>query len=80
MVGMLNNCLAEMTTYMPVSGGFIRLAGCWVDEAWGFMAGCNFFIYMALTVPFEISAVNVLLEFWRHDIPLVAVCLACIAA
>jgi amino acid permease len=49
MVGMLNNCLAEMTTYMPVSGGFIRLADKWVDEAcWGVMAGWNFFIYMAL--------------------------------
>ncbi|PIG84016.1 hypothetical protein AARAC_006320 [Aspergillus arachidicola] len=79
-VGMLNNCLAEMTTYMPVSGGFIRLAGYWVDEAWGFMAGWNFFIYMALTVPFAISTVNVLLEYWRHDIPVIAVCLACIAA
>lgn len=80
MVGMLNNCLAEMTTYMPVSGGFIRLAGKWVDEAWGFMAGWNFFIYMALTVPFEITAVNLFLEYWRNDIPVVAVCLACIAA
>ncbi|KAL1863776.1 hypothetical protein Plec18170_000615 [Paecilomyces lecythidis] len=79
MVAMLNNCLAEMTTYMPVSGGFIRLAGKWVDDAWGFMAGWNFFIYMALTVPFEISAVNVLLAYWRNDIPVVAVCLACIA-
>lgn len=80
MVGMLNNCLAEMTTYMPVSGGFIRLAGKWVDDAWGFMAGWNFFIYMALTVPFEISAINLLLEYWRDDIPIWAVCLACIVA
>ncbi|CAG8183603.1 unnamed protein product [Penicillium olsonii] len=77
MVGMLNNCLAEMTTYMPVSGGFIRLAGQWVDEAWGFMTGWNFFIYMALTVPFEICAVNLLLEFWQNDIPVIAVILAC---
>lgn len=77
-VSMLNNCLAEMTTYMPVSGGFIRLAGQWVDEAWGFMAGWNFFIYMALTVPFEICAVSVLLEYWRSDIPVAAVCVACI--
>ncbi|KAE8367654.1 amino acid permease-domain-containing protein [Aspergillus caelatus] len=80
MVGMLNSCLAEMTTYISVSGGFIRLAGYWFDEAWGFMAGWNFFIYMAHTVRFEISAVNILLEYWRHDIPVVAVCLACIAA
>ncbi|OJJ42131.1 hypothetical protein ASPZODRAFT_126055 [Penicilliopsis zonata CBS 506.65] len=79
MVGLLNNCLAEMTTYMPVSGGFIRLAGKWVDEAWGFMAGWNFFIYMALTVPFEICALSLLIEYWRSDVPVVAVCLVCIA-
>ncbi|KAL4885651.1 amino acid permease/ SLC12A domain-containing protein [Aspergillus karnatakaensis] len=69
MVSMLNNCLAEMTTYMPVTGGFIALAGKWVDDAWGFLAGWNFFIFAALTIPFEISAVNVLLGFWRDDIP-----------
>jgi hypothetical protein len=28
-----------MTIQYPVSGGFIRLAGKWVDEAFGFMAG-----------------------------------------
>ncbi|KAM0548099.1 hypothetical protein ACHAPJ_010157 [Fusarium lateritium] len=27
----INNSMAEMTTYMPISGGFIRLAGHWVD-------------------------------------------------
>jgi amino acid transporter len=80
MVGMLNNYLAEMTTSMLVSGGFIRLAGKWVDEAWGFMAGWHFFIYMALTVPFEISTVNLPLDCWRDDIPVVAVCMACIVA
>lgn len=79
MVGFLNNCLAEMTIYMPVNGGFISLAGKWVDDAFGFMAGWNFFIYMALTVPFEISAVNLLLSYWRDDIPVAAVCLVCIA-
>jgi amino acid transporter len=68
-----------MTTYMPVTGGFIALAGKWVDDAWGFLAGWNFFIFVALTIPFEISAVNVLLGFWRDDIPAWAVCSACIA-
>jgi amino acid transporter len=37
MLGLVNNCLAEMTIYQPVSGGFIRLAGEWVDDAFGFM-------------------------------------------
>lgn len=39
MLGLVNNCIAEMTTTYPVSGGFIRLAGHFVDDAWGFMAG-----------------------------------------
>jgi len=38
----VNNCIAEMSTAFPVSGGFIRLAGHFVDDALGFMAGWNF--------------------------------------
>lgn len=41
-LAMVNNCIAEMTTAYPVSGGFIRLAGKWVDDALGFMVGWNF--------------------------------------
>lgn len=41
-LAMINNCLAEMTTEYPVSGGFIRLAGKWVDDALSFMVGWNF--------------------------------------
>jgi yeast amino acid transporter len=70
---MINNCVAEMTTLMPVSGGFIRLAGEWVDDAWGFMAGWNYFIYEALLIPFEITALCTVLNFWRDDIPYGAV-------
>jgi amino acid transporter len=79
MLSMVNNCIAEMATYMPVSGGFISHAGKWVDDAWGFLAGWNLFIFMALSIPFEISAVNLFLQFWRDDIPAWAVCVACLA-
>lgn len=78
MMAMVNNCVAEMTTYMPVSGGFIRLAGHWVDDAFGFMAGWNFFIYEALLIPFEITALGLVLGFWRDDIPVAAVCGGCL--
>ncbi|KAK6851839.1 General amino acid permease AGP2 [Apiospora arundinis] len=77
-LGLVNNCMAEMATYMPVSGGFIRMAGKWVDEAFGFMAGWNFFLYEALLIPFEITALNIVLSFWRDDIPAAAVCCVCI--
>lgn len=78
LLGLVNNGMAEMATYMPVSGGFVRLAGKWVDEAFGFMAGWNFFFYEALLIPFEITALNLVLSYWRDDIPTAAVCAACI--
>lgn len=70
----VNNCIAEMSILHPVSGGFVRLAGKWVDEALGFTAGWNFFFYEALLIPFEITALNVVLSYWRDDIPAAAVC------
>lgn len=78
LMGFVNNSMAEMATLMPVSGGFVRLAGKWVDDAFGFMAGWNFFFYEALLIPFEITALNLVLSFWRDDIPTAAVCAACI--
>lgn len=78
LLGLVNNCLAEMVVYMPVSGSFVRMAGKWVDESFGFMAGWNFFLYEACLIPYEISALNLLLTFWRDDIPAAAVCVACI--
>ncbi|KAE8308239.1 amino acid permease/ SLC12A domain-containing protein [Aspergillus transmontanensis] len=74
----INNCLSEMIVLHPVSGGFIRLAGKWVDDALGFMVGWNFFLYEALMIPFEITAINLILSYWRDDIPVAAVCAACI--
>jgi yeast amino acid transporter len=78
LLGLVNNCMAEMATRHPVSGGFIRMAGKWVDDAFGFMAGWNFFFYEALLIPFEITALNLVLTYWRDDIPVAAVCAACI--
>lgn len=74
MMGLVNNCIAEMSIFMPVTGGFIRLAGEWVDDALGFMVGWNFFFYEALLIPFEITALNLVLGYWRDDIPVAAVC------
>lgn len=42
------------------------------------MAGWNFYFYEALLIPFEITALNLVLSFWRDDIPVAAVCAACV--
>lgn len=44
-LALVNNCMAEMAVFMPVSGGFVRMGSKWVDEAFGFMLGWNFFLY-----------------------------------
>ncbi|KAF4125420.1 hypothetical protein GMORB2_4260 [Geosmithia morbida] len=81
-LALVNNSIAEMTTYMPVSGGFIRLAGHWVDDALGFMAGWNFFFYEALLIPFEITALNLVISFWSDKVtepgPTAGICAAVI--
>lgn len=81
-LALVNNSLAEMTTYMPVSGGFIRLAGRWVDDALGFCAGWNYFLYQALLIPFEVTALNLVLSFWNEKVkepgPTAGICAAII--
>lgn len=61
--------MAEMVTYLPISSPFIRFAGRWVDEGFGFAAGYNFFIFEAALVPFEIVACNVIIKFWTDAMP-----------
>ncbi|KAJ3843201.1 general amino acid permease AGP2 [Lentinula raphanica] len=69
----INNCLSEMVTWIPVSSPFVRFADQFVDPALGLCAGVNFFVFEAALVPFEITAFNVVLQFWTDKIPLVAV-------
>ncbi|PHH81508.1 hypothetical protein CDD82_610 [Ophiocordyceps australis] len=66
-------CMAEMVTHLPISSPFIRFAGRYVDEAFGFAAGWNFFIFEAALVPFEVVACNFVLQFWTDAIPTAAV-------
>ncbi|KAK6951609.1 hypothetical protein Daesc_006131 [Daldinia eschscholtzii] len=62
-------CLAEMVSYLPISSPFIRFAGRYVDEALGFAAGWNFFVFEAMLVPFEVTACNLIIHFWSDIVP-----------
>lgn len=66
-------CMAEMVTFLPISSPFIRFAGRYVDEAFGFAAGWNFFVFEAALVPFEVVACNFILHYWTDAIPTAAV-------
>ncbi|KAI9892617.1 MAG: hypothetical protein M1814_001310 [Vezdaea aestivalis] len=61
--------IAELTSFLPVSSPFVRFAERYVDEAFGVAAGYNFFIFEASLVPFEMTAVSLIIEFWTDKIP-----------
>ncbi|RAL14769.1 general amino acid permease [Aspergillus homomorphus CBS 101889] len=72
----VNQCFAEMVCFLPIPSPFVQLAGHWVDDALGFAMGWNFFLTMALGIPYEIVAINVLLTYWTDRIPVAAVVVA----
>lgn len=60
----IDTVMVWQVTYLPISSPFIRFAGRYVDEAFGFAAGWNFFIFEAALVPFEVTACNVIIHYW----------------
>ena len=63
-----------MVSYLPISSPFIRFAGRWVDEAFGVAAGYNFFVFEAILVPFEVTACNLIINYWSDVVPVGAIC------
>lgn len=56
--------LGEVSALFPVTGSFVRHAELLVDPALGFAIGWNVVYGTYLSVPSEISAAVVLIEFW----------------
>ncbi len=74
----VNECFAEMVTYLPVPSPFVRFGSEWVDGALGFAMAWNFFLNMAFLVPFEIVAMNIMITFWTDKVPVEAIIVAMI--
>lgn len=69
MVYFLMTSLGEMATYMPVSGSFSTYATRFVDPAFGFALGWNYWFNWAVTLAVEIAAAAIIMKFWLPDIP-----------
>ncbi|KAH9851886.1 general amino acid permease 1 [Lenzites betulinus] len=59
--------IGEMTSHAPISGTFPHFAARWVDPAFGFATGWNYFYTNAISVPVEVTAAGILLTFWDDD-------------
>ncbi|GAA5923553.1 hypothetical protein JCM1841_002980 [Sporobolomyces salmonicolor] len=67
-VGSMMVALGELTTLYPVSGAFTHYSARFVDPAVGFALGWNYWYSYAITLPTEITAAALVIQFWRDDI------------
>ncbi|MCY9515791.1 amino acid permease [Paenibacillus apiarius] len=67
MVYFLMTSLGELATYMPDSGSFSTYASRYVDPAFGFALGWNFWFNWAITIASELVAATLIIKYWFPD-------------
>ncbi|KAJ3545067.1 hypothetical protein NMY22_g2575 [Coprinellus aureogranulatus] len=60
--------LGEMIAYLPIPGGHIALAERFVNPAFSFTMGWNYWYNWTIILPAELSAASVLVGFWTQDV------------
>jgi len=60
--------LGEMIAYLPVPGGHIKLAERFVNPAFSFTMGWNYWYNWIIILPAELSAAAVLINFWNQTV------------
>jgi len=60
--------LGEMVAFLPIAGGHIKLAERFVDPAFSFTMGWNYWYNWAIILPGELSAASVLINFWNKSV------------
>ncbi|NLD19185.1 MAG: amino acid permease, partial [Clostridiales bacterium] len=59
--------LGEMSALLPISGSFETYASRFVDPAFGFAIGWNYWFSWAITLAVEVSAATIIIEYWMPD-------------
>ncbi len=59
--------LGEMATYRPVPGAFETFSTDYVDPAFGFAMGWNYWYCSAMTVAIELVAAAIVMKYWFPD-------------
>lgn len=57
-------CLGELSATIPVTGAFSTYASRFIDPAWGFAVGYNYWMQWLVTLPLEFTAATIVIQFW----------------
>lgn len=64
MVYFIMTSLGELAAYLPVSGTFATYGARYVDEAFGFALGWNYWYNWAITVAVDLVAAQLVVSYW----------------
>lgn len=71
--------LGEMVSFLPIAGGHIALAARFVNPAFSFTMGWNYYYNWIIVLPAELSAAAVLINYWNKEINNAAWITICLA-
>ncbi|KAF2023923.1 hypothetical protein EK21DRAFT_79841 [Setomelanomma holmii] len=60
--------LAEMATYLPISGAFTQYAARFVDPSLGFSMGWIYWFSWSITYALELTAAGLIVQWWNSDL------------
>ncbi|KAL6250338.1 hypothetical protein RBB50_002640 [Rhinocladiella similis] len=58
--------LGELAVLYPINGAFYQYGVRFIDPAWGFAMGWQYAIGWLITLPFEITAAGITIDYWHH--------------
>lgn len=74
LIGIMMYCtvqaLGEMAVVFPVAGSFAAYSTRFIDPAWGFAMGWNYALQWLVTLPLEIVAASITVDYWNPDLGL----------
>ncbi|GAB5593414.1 hypothetical protein Unana1_08314 [Umbelopsis nana] len=68
MVYFIVTSLGEMSAYLPVPGAFTTFGTRFVDPALGFTLGWQYWLQWAISIPTEVVAAGVILQYWAPNV------------
>jgi len=62
------NALGELAVTFPVQGAFAVYGTRFIDPAWGFAMGWNYAMQWLVTMPLELSAASIVVNYWNTGV------------
>jgi yeast amino acid transporter len=62
------HALGELAVIFPVAGSFSSYSTRFIDPAWGFAMGWNYAINWLITMPLEVVAASITVDFWGSSV------------